>query len=220
MGFIKDLKVMMKPVGKSVKEMVPDFQKAIKFKIVKPLLAFLLMGLSVLAIPVWAVILVVSSAFPSLLPQEVSGFSVLLVPAGVIGIAYGWPILQRERVRLSWYCDHCGVPKRVDCEILEKTVKAYVPKRTVVTGSHYEFSRNDSGNVIARQVMETRDEATGGPTKYEIKGKVRVTLECGGCKHQEAFVVEDVSFTSKDKDNYKAAEIEDAVLQKLASNVR
>lgn len=217
MGFIKDLKVMMKPVGKSVKEMVPEFQKAIKFKSVKPLSAFLLMGLSVLAIPAFAVILVASFVFPSF-PQGISFFSVLLIPAGVLGIAHGWPILQRERVRLSWYCDHCGVPRHVDCEILEKTVKAYVPKRTVVTGSHYEFSRNDSGNVIAREVMETRDESSGVPTKYEVKAKVRVTLKCEDCKHQEVFVVEDVSFTSKDKDNYKAAKIEDAVLQKLADS--
>ena len=220
MGFIKDLKVMMKPVGKSVKEMLPDLQKAIKFKSVKPLVAFLLMGLSVLAIPAWVVILVVSIAFPSLLPQEVSGFSVLLMPAGVFGIVKVWPILQRERVRLSWFCDRCGVPRRVNCEILEKTVEAYVPRRTVVTGSHYEFGRNASGNMIAREVLETRTELAGGPTKYTVKAKVKVTLECEDCKRQEAFVVEDISFVSKDKENYKAAKIEDAVLQKLASNVR
>ena len=73
--------------------------------------------------------------------------------------------------------------------------------------------------MIAKEVLETREELTG-PIKYDVKAKVKVTLHCEACKHQKVFVVEDISFVSKDEENYETEKIEDAVLQKLASNVR
>lgn len=194
-----------KPLKDSLKDCVTAcFGKAIKAQKFGPALFFILTSLCVIGILCSVIIACCLNA------HNIS-YLFILVPASVAGLFYFSPKLSKELAELAWFCDNCSSDMDVSFEFVEKNVEKYVPTKKVITGSHYEFSNGENGNIIAKEVVDSYTQT--GIAQYKVKGTVKVMLKCKTCGHQQEFVSRNVSLTVKDPERIDNEEIKKAILK-------